>query len=159
MTTAATAIGIFRVGGDGVSSSRFMAVGAGERVALVGRYLAEHPNGVIILEVKRDDRPWDSWKRDLDSIEFMRVGVNGAVGAAEYLRAGLRCTDPVVRATHNSAPSADLPRVPYDSCVSRFFPPDTVLPVDQVRQLVIDFAVRGEWSTAAPWRSRVHLAG
>ncbi len=159
MTAADTATGILRIGGEGVSSPRFTAVGAAERIALVDRYLAEHPNGVIILEVKRDDRPWDEWKRDLDSIEFMRVGVNGAVGAAEYLRAGLRCHDPVVRATHNPAPAADLAPVPYDSCVSRLFPPDTVVPIDQVRRLMIDFAVGGEWSTAAPWRSRIHLAG
>jgi len=155
--TTATVAESFRIGGEGVSSPRFTAVGSDERVALIDRYLAEHPDGVIILEVKYDDRPWEVWKRDLDHIEFMRVGTRGTFGAAEYVRGGLRCADPVIRATHNPAPLSNHPRVPYDSCVPLYFPPDTVIPLDRVHQLMIDFALRGEWSSAVPWRTQDHL--
>ena len=156
MTDRAVA-GSFRIGGEGISSPRFTATGPDERVALVDRYLVEHPGGVIILELKRDDRSWDAWKRDLDHIEFMRVGIRGAFAAAEYVRAGLRCAHPVVTATHNPTPAPDHPRVPYDSCVPLLFPLDAVLPLHQVRQLMIDFALRGEWSVDVPWRTHDHM--
>jgi len=155
--TATTVTGSFRIGGEGASSPRFTADGANERVALIDRYLAEHQDSVLILEVKRDSRSWEAWKQDLNTVEFMRVGVKGKFGAAEYIRAGLRCPEPVVRATYNPVPPADQPAVLYDSCVPRYFPPDTVLPLDRVRQLMIDFALRGEWSTAVSWRSHANL--
>ncbi|MGH3992291.1 MAG: Imm1 family immunity protein, partial [Pseudonocardiaceae bacterium] len=135
----------------------FTAVGSDERVALIDRYLAGHPNDVIILEAKRDSRSWDAWKRDLDHIEFMRVGTAGRCGAAEYVRGGLRCAEPVVRATYNPTPLISQPRVPYDSCVRQYFPPDTVISIDQVRRLMLDFALHGEWSSAVPWRLYDHM--
>lgn len=150
--------GVFRIGGEGVSSSRFTAVDPGERVALIDRCLASHPDGVMVLELKRDSRPWDEWKRDLGHIEFMRVGLVGDHGAAEYLRAGTRCTDPIVLATHNPAPQVDLPRVPYDACVPLYFPGDMVVPRVAVRELMVDFALHGGWLGAGPWRVRDHLA-
>ncbi len=150
------ATGVLRIGGEGVSSPRFTAVSSDERVALIDRYLADHRNDVIILELKRDDRSWDDWKRDLDHIEFMRVGRAGMFGAAEYVRGGIQCGEPVIRATHNPTPSNGQPCVPYDLCVPRYFPVDTVIPIHQVRRLMLDFALQGEWSTAVSWRSHDH---
>jgi hypothetical protein len=155
--TARAVAGSFRIGGEGISSPRFTAAGPDGLVALIDRYLVEHTEGVIILELKRDNRSWDAWKRDLDDIEFMRVGVRGAFAAAEYVRAGRRCTHPAITVTHNPTPAPDHLRVPYDSCVPLTFPPDTVLPLHQVRQLMIDFALRGEWSVDVPWCARGHM--
>jgi hypothetical protein len=147
-----------RIGGNGVSSPRLTAISPDDKVAMIDRYLAEHPNGIMFLEVKRDDpRSWDEWQDDLDHIEFMQVGIAGDYAAAQYSRGGLRCAEPIVHATHSPHPVPAAPRVPYDSDLSWYFPVENVISLAEVRQLMVDFVVGGEWSHPALWRSHEHL--
>lgn len=112
----------------------------------------------MFIEVKRDDpRSWEEWKADADHIEYMHIGVADDRAAAQYVRGGFRCPDPIVYATANPAPSPDDARVPYDEVLGWCFPAETVVSLDEVRQLMIDFAVRGEWSGAVPWQVHDHL--
>lgn len=146
----------FRIGGGGESSRKFIAADPDDRVKAIYQCLTKLDEPVMFLEVKRDVRSWQEWKDNIGSFEFMRVGVSGDYAAAEYVRGGFRSGQLVLdeaRATFSPAPSASQPRVVYDACVPTYFPPDTVVPFSEVRQLMIDFALRGEWSDAAPWHA------
>lgn len=128
------------------------------KVAMIDRYLAEHPNGVMLLELKHDDsRSWREQMRDIDHREYMQVGVAGDHAAAQFVRLGLRHPNPIIHATHNPNPSPDAPRVPYDPDLSWYFPAENVISLAEVCQLMIDFVLTGEWSDAAPWRDHEHL--
>jgi hypothetical protein len=135
-----------------------------ERLALVDRELERvvaQGGGVLILEIDRDGDRFARLDRfrhgqadpseppyDVSSIDFLRVGIAGTVGAAEHW-------GEAILATHNPRPSeSDRRRVPYDACVPLYFPPETVVPLAQVRQLMDDYALRGEWSPDVP--GRVH---
>jgi hypothetical protein len=147
-----------RIGGNGTTVSRLTATHPDDRVAMIDRYLAAYQDRVIFLEVKRDDpRSWDEWTADSDLIEFMQVGIAGDYAAAQYSRGGLRCADPIVHATYNPRPRPDAPRVPYDPELSWYFPAVNVISLAEVRQLMLDFALTGEWSHAAPWRDQENL--
>jgi hypothetical protein len=147
-----------RIGGNGTTVPHLTATRQDDRAAMVDRYLAEHRDRVIFLEVKRDDpRPWDEWKADSDLIEFMQVGIASGYAAAQHSRAGFKCADPIIHATHNPHPPSDAPRVPYDPELSWYFPAENVISLAEVRQLMVDFVLTGEWSDAAPWRDHEHL--
>jgi hypothetical protein len=110
----------------------------------------------VYVEVKRDDpRSWEDHMADPDYREFLHVGVAGDRAAAEYVRGGFKCSDPVIHTTVNDTPLPDEPRVPYGD--GRYFPANTVVPLAQVRQLMINFALRGEWSTGVPKQQHDHL--
>jgi hypothetical protein len=148
-----------RIGGNGVSSPRLVATAAADRVAMIGRYLAEHPDRTIVfLEVKRDDpRSWAEWKDDLDLIEYMQVGIVGDYAAAQYSRGGFSCADPIVHATYNPHPRPEAPRIPYDPELSWYFPAENVVSRAEVHQLMVDFVLTGDWSHTSLWRSQQHL--
>ncbi len=147
-----------RIGGDGTTVARLSANATDDQIAVIDQYLAEHPNGVLFVEVKRDDaRTWDAWKDDLDHIEFMQVGVSGDHAAAQYLRGGAACADRVVRATFNPAPFSGPPEVPYDEVLHWTFPAETVIRLADVRQLMIDYVTTGEWAHEDLWRQHEHL--
>lgn len=92
-------------------------------------------------------------------IEFMRVGVMGQLGAAEYATLRLGSGEQTVCATHNPNPPADQPSVLYDDGVPQYFPPTTVVPLADVRSLMIDFALIGHWSEAVCWKDHDNLVG
>ncbi len=147
-----------RIGGTGTTVPRLTATNPDDRIAMIDHYLAEHPDGVIFVEVKRDDpRPWDEWKADPDLIEFMQVGIVGDYAAAQYSRGGFKCTDPIVHATYHQHPQPDAPRIPYDPELSWYFPAENVISLAEVRQLMVDFVRTGEWSHDALWRNRENL--
>ncbi|MBB5159428.1 Imm1 family immunity protein [Saccharopolyspora phatthalungensis] len=166
-------IGAFRIGGEGVSSPRPTAMSPDARITLIDQQLDQRPtarSSVLILEIDREgdafatidrfrhlvDSPEDTSAPDL--IEFMRVGVTGTVGAAEYLHWTLSTGEQTIYATYNTAPTAaTVPPVLYDDCVPQFFPPETVIALDQVRQLMISFALHGTWPSAAFWGRRDQL--
>ncbi|HEY4021215.1 MAG TPA: Imm1 family immunity protein [Pseudonocardiaceae bacterium] len=149
-----------RIGGDGTTVAQLSANEPGDQVAMIDQYLAEHPNGVMFIEVKRDDsRSWEAWKDDLDHIEFMQIGVSGDRAAAQYLCGGAGCTRRVVRATFNPTPFSEPSNVPYDEVLHWTFPVDTVVRLAEVRQLMIDFVTTGEWAHQELWRRREHLVG
>ena len=162
-----TLTSLFRIGGEGRASARPTATDADGRLALVDRELdrVAAQGGVLILEIDRDG---DSFARldrfrhggadaceppyDQSTIDFLRVGVAGAVGAAEYWG------NDGILATHNPRPSeADRHRVLYDTCVPLHFPPETVVPLAEIRQLMRDYALSGEWSPAVPNRAHDDL--
>lgn len=142
-----------RIGGNGISSDRLVAHEPDARVKMVDEYLANYDRPLrgplMYVEVKRDDpRSWDEWKEDVSSIEFIRVGIAGDFAAAEYVRGGMKDGKLFFRpslVTFNSSPSPDSPRVVYDPELSWFFPPETVIPLEQVRRLMIGFVLTGEW--------------
>jgi hypothetical protein len=141
-----------RIGGDGVTAPYLTATHPADKVSMIDNWLAEHPDDVMYLEVKQDDprswrERWDDWDAPR---EFMRVGVAGEWAAAEYVLGGTEHAAPVIHATFNLTPPPDAPHVPYG--YGRFFPVDTVVPLAQVRQLMLDFVLTGEWSHAALWR-------
>jgi len=147
-----------RIGGNGVSAPRLTATVEAGRLAMIDRYLAEYPNDVIFVEVKRDDpRSWDEWYDGIDQIEYMQVGIAGDFAAAQYSRGGVKCADPIVYATYNSGPLADAPRISYDPELSWYFPAENVISRIEVRQLMIEFVVTGEWSHASLWRAQENL--
>lgn len=141
-----------RIGDDGVTASYLSATSPGEQVSMIDEWLAEHPRGVMYLEVKRDhSRSWRERRKAADwRPEFMRVGVADDWAAAEYVLGGTEHIAPIIHATFNAEPTPDAPAVPYG--YDRFFPPYTVVPLAQVRQLMIDFVLTGQWSHAVPWR-------
>lgn len=147
-----------RIGGGGMSSRKFTAASPEDRIKVIDQCIAELDEPVMFLEVKRDDpRSWQEWKDDVSAFEFMRVGVAGEFAAAEYVRGGFRSGKLALdetRATFNLAPAPGQPSVAYDACVPTYFPPETVVALDQVRQLMIDFALTGEWSHPGLWRER-----
>ncbi len=171
--TTATTFGTFRIAGGGISSSRYAANTVGERRALIDRELdrlsAAGLGDVMYLEIDRAgdefavlDRyrgvvriPDDRSVPEL--IEFMRVGVAGDHGAAEYVRFRLDGDEQTIYATHNPNPARGQPRVLYDACVPTYFPPNTVVPLETVRQLMLDFALHGEWLHATAWRAHEHM--
>jgi hypothetical protein len=141
-----------------MTSHHLTATTAADRVAMIDRYLAEHPNGVLLVELKHDDsRSWREQMRDIDHREYMQVGVAGEHAAAQFVRLGLKHPGPVVHATYNPQPRTDAPRVPYDPELSWYFPAVNVISLAEVRQLMLDFALTGEWSHAAPWRDQENL--
>jgi hypothetical protein len=147
-----------RIGGDGTTVARLSATEHGDKVAMIDEYLAEHPNGVLFVEVKRDDtRSWEIWKDDLDHIEFMQVGVFGDHAAAQYLCGGAGRTDRVILATFNPRPFPGASNVPYDEVLHWTFPAEAVLRLAEVRELMIDFVTTGEWAHRGLWRVRANL--
>src|SRR6266571_5225361 len=151
--TTATTFGTFRIAGGGISSSRYAANTVGERRALIDRAgdefaVLDRYRGVVRIP---DDRSVP------ELIEFMRVGVAGDHGAAEYVRFRLDGDEQTIYATHNPNPTRGQPRVLYDACVPTYFPPNTVVPLETVRQLMLDFALHGEWLHATAWRAHEHM--
>jgi len=147
-----------RIGGMGISSPRLTATAEADRVAMIDRYLAEFPNDVMFVEVKRDDpRSWDEWYDDLDHFEYMQVGIVGNYAAAQYSRSGFKCADPIVHATYNPHARPEAPRIPYDPELSWYFPAENVVSRADVRQLMIDFVLTGDWSHASLWRDQEDL--
>jgi hypothetical protein len=157
--TTSTGVAEFRV--RGVRPPRAPAVTLQDRVRLIDAVLAEG-SGPIFLEVKRDDRPWEAWEADRDSREFLRVGLADGWGAAEYVhgppvrngRVVLGGSSSwIVRETVNPASTGEEPGVLSDECVPTFFPPDAVLPLDQIREVMIEFALHGTLANSIPWRA------
>ncbi|TDQ04405.1 Imm1 family immunity protein [Labedaea rhizosphaerae] len=147
-----------RVGGDGVTAPRLVSTSAADSAAMIDRFLADHPEGVMFVEVKRDDpRSWDEWKDDLEDIEYMHVGMAGDWAAAQYVRGGFRAKLDIasVRATHNRTPKTEP--VPYDEVLKWYFPPETVISREQVRRLMIHYATTGEWLDEIPSRNHDYL--
>jgi hypothetical protein len=143
-----------RIGGDGITADHLFATTPAEKVAMIDQWLAGHD--VMFMEVKRDDpRSWEEWREQDQVVEFMRIGTAGDHAAAEYVRNDLTSTDRTIYATFNATPPSADPRVPYG--YGHNFPADTVVSLAEVRQLMIDFAVTGEWSSAAPWHSHEYL--
>ena len=157
-------VGMVRIGGEGEASPRHAAQDADARIALVDRELAElasrDAGGVRILEI---DRSGDRFARvdgfragpaapaaDL-VLEFLRIGVLGRVGAAEYVRHVPAVGSATIYATHNPhrLPTGQ-PRVPYDSCVPSFFPLDTVVSLEAIRRLAREYALYGQWPDDVP---------
>ena len=170
--TTSTTLGTLRIAGGGISTPRYMANTADERRALIDRELdrlSAGQGGVIYLEIDRAGDQFtvlDRYRgavRTADDgsvpelIEFMRVGVAGDYGATEYLRFRLDDDAQTVYATHNPNPTSGQPRVLYDACVPTYFPPSTVVPLETVRQLMLDFALHGEWSHPTAWRVHEHM--
>ena len=146
-----------RIGGDGTTVARLSASEFGDKVAMIDRYLAEHPNGVMFVEVKRDDvRSWDDWKDDPTYIEYMQVGVSGDRAAAQYSR-GRLIGEHVVQATFNPSSVQEPSDVPYDEVLHWTFPAETVISLVEVRQLMIDFVTTGQWAHRELWREQDHL--
>ncbi|HEX3781873.1 MAG TPA: Imm1 family immunity protein [Pseudonocardiaceae bacterium] len=146
------------IGGDGITAPRLTAVSLADRVAMVDRYLAEHDNEVMYLEIKRDERSWEDWmsnRRPIGFIQFMRVGVTGDRAAAEYVYNSLTSASHVIHATFNAKPPLAKACVPYG--YDRYFPPETVISLAEVRQLMIDFVTTGEWSHVTLWRDHENL--
>jgi Immunity protein Imm1 len=142
-----------RIGGDGITADCLTAATPADKGAMIDQWLASHD--VMFMEVKRDDpRSWEERREQDQVVEFMRVGVAGDRAAAEYVRNDLTSADRTIYATFNATPTAG-PRVPYG--YGHDFPPDTVVSLAEVRQLMIDFAVTGQWSNAAPRRSHDYL--
>jgi hypothetical protein len=142
-----------RIGGDGIAADYLTAATPADKVAMVDQWLADHD--VMFMEVKRDDsRSWEQRREQDQVVEFMRVGVAGDRAAAEYVRNDLMSTDRTIYATFNATPTAGL-RVPYG--YGHDFPAQTVVSLAEVRQLMIDFALTGQWSSAVPWRSHDYL--
>lgn len=143
-----------RIGGDGLTAAYRAASDPVGQVAMVDEWLVDHD--LMYLEVKRDDpRSWTDVMTDPEHREFMRVGVAGDWAAAEYVLGGLACPRAVLRATSGgSAPVGDVV-VPYSE--GRCFPPDTVISLAEVRQLMIDFVTTGKWAHRELWRERDHL--
>jgi hypothetical protein len=55
-------------------------------------------------------------------------------------------------ARHTADTAAQRRALLYDDCVPTYFPPETVVPLTTVRQLMMDFALCGRWNHAASWR-------
>jgi hypothetical protein len=147
-----------RIGGMGISSPRLTSTAEADRVPMIDRYLAEYPNDVMFLEVKRDDaRSWDEWYDDLDHFEYMQVGIVGNYATAQYSRSGFKCADPIVRVTYNPHPRPEAPRIPYDPELSWYFPAENVISRVEVRQLMVDFVLTGDWSHTSLWRDQDNL--
>ena len=143
-----------RIGGDGITADYLTATAPTDKIGIIDQWLANHD--VMFIEVKRDDpRSWEERREQDHVVEFMRVGVAGDRAAAEYVRNDLTSTDRTIYATFNAAPSSTDPRVPYG--YGHHFPADAVVSLAEVRQLMIDFSMTGEWSNAAPWRSHEYL--
>jgi hypothetical protein len=145
---------------------------AGERRALIDRELdrlSAGQGGVMYLEIDRAGDEFtvlDRYRgvvRIADDrsvpelVEFMRVGVAVEHGAAEYVRFRLDGDEQTIYATQNPNPTSGQPRVLYDACVPTYFPPNTIVPLETVRQLMLDFALHGEWSHATAWRVHEHM--
>lgn len=147
-----------RIGGDGLSAPYLTATTEADRVAMVDRYLAEYPDDPMFLEFKRDDsRTWQEHMRDLDHREYMQVGAAGDYAAAQLVRLGYKHPNPVIHATHNPHPMPDAPRAPYDKVLSWYFPAENVISLTEVRQLMVDFVLTGEWAHSALWRDQDDL--
>lgn len=147
-----------RIGGNGVSAPYLTARTEADRVAMIDRYLAEHPSDPMFLELKRDDsRSWREHMRDLDHRDYMQASIVGDYAAAQYCRFGLKCANPIVHATINPHPLPDAPRIPYDPQLSWYFPAENVISRAEVRQLMIDFVLTGDWSHASLWRDQEDL--
>jgi hypothetical protein len=143
-----------RIGGDGLTASFRDASDPASQVAMIDEWLTDHD--LMYLEVKRDDpRSWTEAMTDPDHREFMRVGVASDWAAAEYVRGGLACPRPVVRATFSDGGSKRDVAVPYGE--RRCFPADAVISLAAVRQLMIDFVTTGEWAHRELWREHDHL--
>ncbi|HEX4703247.1 MAG TPA: hypothetical protein VH352_14050 [Pseudonocardiaceae bacterium] len=147
-----------RIGGNGVTAPYLTATAEADRVAMIDRYLAEHPNDVMFLELKRDDScSWREHMRNLDHREYMQVGVAGDYAATQLVRFGLKHPNPIIHATYTLHPPAGTPRVPYDPELSWFFPAENVVSMADVRKLMVDFVLTGEWSHVALWRDQENL--
>ncbi len=148
-----------RIGGNGVSAPYLTARAEADRVAMIDRFLAEHPNrSLVFLELEQDDSlSWREHMRDMDHREYMQVGVVGDHAAAQYCRFGRKCADPIVHATVNPQPLPGAPRIPYDPELSWYFPAENVISRAEVRQLMIDFVLTGDWSHASLWRDQEDL--
>src|ERR1043165_7161438 len=79
-----------RIGEDGTTAPYLSAKTRSDKIAMIDRWLAEHPNDVMYLEVKRDDSiSWRDRKKAPGWMpDFMRVGVAGEWAAAEHVRSG-----------------------------------------------------------------------
>lgn len=167
-----TTLGTFRIAGEGISAPKHTANLDGERRALIDRELGQLSagrGGVMYLELDRAGDGFaalDRYRCVLPTpddgsipalIEFMRVGVVGDHGAAEYVRFRLDGDEQTIYATHDPNPVSGQPLVPYDDCVPTYFPRDTVVPLSTVRQLMLDFALHGKWRQAAAWRAHEHM--
>lgn len=159
MTTTTT---VTEVRINGLRPRRPPAAAPDARVALIDAVLADLDEGPVFLEIKHGTRSWSEWENNRDYREFLRVGFAGQWGAAEYVR-GPRvvngCVDigpdrpwTVYRTANPSAPRTDLPRVKDDGCVPTFFPSSAVVPVEQIRDVMIEFALHGALSSRVQWR-------
>lgn len=154
----------FRIGSeDDLPSSHSTATDLRDRVALIDTALdqVQTVGGVLILEL---DHEGDGFTK-IDQfriagapvgsilISFLRVGVLNGYAAAEHQRwqfpAG---KDFEVITTVNLVADRHAPRVPYDAHRNAHFPPETVVPLTRVRQLMIDYAHTGTWSPHVPWQ-------
>ncbi|MEU6261728.1 Imm1 family immunity protein [Saccharopolyspora shandongensis] len=128
-------------------------------------HAATSASRVLILELDREGDGFTKIDRfrhlldvesdpDPELIEFMRVGITDTFAAAEYLSWTLSTGDQTIYATHNPASATPPPPVLYDSCVPQYFPAETVVALDQVRQLMIGFALQGTWPAVDFWTPR-----
>ncbi|TDP93648.1 Imm1 family immunity protein [Labedaea rhizosphaerae] len=158
---------VLRIRGDVVDGERSTATADDSRIALVDHYLGElsaRPRGgVVFLELDRAGDGFvglDRYRHVVDGaptetpevIEYVRVGVLGTLGAAEWVRLRVGSDELTVCATDRADSVDDQPRVLYDGGVPYYFPPTTVVPLAQVRRLMVDFATTGQWSDAVPWK-------
>jgi hypothetical protein len=140
-----------RIGGDGVSAAHLTAQSPADRVDMIDRWLVDHD--LMFFEVNRDDsHPWEIRVFDRDVVEFLPVGVAGDRGAAEYVRNDLTSADHTIRATFTTEPLPAEPRVPYGDGL--YFPAETVVPLAEVRQLMVHFVLTGEWSPSVRWKAK-----
>lgn len=116
---------------------------------MIDRYLAEHPDDVMILEVRADGERWRDDYAPREALHalregrlpgFLQVGVHGHVAAAR-----LWGNNDEIRATYNPNPASDQPAVVYDDHTRSYFVPEAVLPLPDVRRLMIHYALTGTW--------------
>jgi len=143
--------GAFRIGRDGMDAERWHTPTGGAHSRLVELWLEQYPQGVVFLELSTTGASWDAV--DLGDVPrtFMRAGLADGFGAAELV------APHKILGTHNPAPTGDEPAVMYDEATPLYFPPDTVVPVEQVHTLMFEFARRGDWPESMPWRAHEHL--
>jgi hypothetical protein len=158
---------MLRIRGAVVDSERSTATADDSSVQLIDLYLGKLSSrprgGVVFLELDRGGDGFaelDRYRHVVDGspketpelIEYVRVGVLGDVGAAEWVRLRPGTDELTVCATANADPRSEQ-RVLYDGGVPYYFPPSTVIALAQVRLLMIEYATTGQWSDAAPWQS------
>jgi hypothetical protein len=139
---------------NGSAYPSYDAVDPDERVALVERFLAE-PD--LTCELGMDFRPGVHPPQPRGggsphSVGYLLIGFGEGCGAAYLLRRiGPDQDHWPQRSTRGTEPSREPSNISYDCHTGHVFVRHTVVPIDQIRSIMIDYALAGTQSDAVRW--------
>ena len=139
---------------NGTAYPSYEVADPGERVALVERFLAEPDRN---CELGMDFRPgvYPPQPRgggSPHSVGYLLIGFGDGCGAAYLLRRIGPDHDHWPQwVTRGTDPSREPSTISYDCHTGRVFLRHTVVPLDQLRSVMIDYALAGARSDAVRW--------